>query len=55
MRLGNRLAASATAGHLLTLAGADAERVLREQPGVALAVLRVLAGRLRKATEDHRT
>ena len=39
----------------LALATWDAERVLREQPGVALAVLRVLAGRLRKVTEDHRT
>ena len=33
----------------------DAERVLREQPGVALAVLRVLAQRLREATADHHT
>jgi CRP-like cAMP-binding protein len=39
----------------LALATWDAERVLREQPGVALAVLRVLAGRLRDATGDHRT
>jgi CRP/FNR family cyclic AMP-dependent transcriptional regulator len=39
----------------LALATWDAERVLREQPGVALAVLRVLARRLRAATEDHRT
>ena len=39
----------------LALATWDAERVLREQPGVALAVLRVLAGRLRAATSDHRT
>ncbi len=39
----------------LALATWDAERVLREQPGVALAVLRVLAARLREATEDHRT
>jgi CRP/FNR family cyclic AMP-dependent transcriptional regulator len=39
----------------LALATWDAERVLREQPGVALAVLRVLAARLRQATEDHRT
>jgi CRP/FNR family cyclic AMP-dependent transcriptional regulator len=39
----------------LALATWDAERVLREQPGVALAVLRVLAGRLRQATSDHRT
>ena len=39
----------------LALATWDAERVLRDQPGVALAVLRVLAGRLRAATSDHRT
>jgi hypothetical protein len=39
----------------LALATWDAERVLREQPGVALAVLRVLAGRLREAVADHRT
>lgn len=39
----------------LALATWDAERVLREQPGVALSVLRVLAGRLRAATDDHRT
>jgi CRP-like cAMP-binding protein len=39
----------------LALATWDAERVLREQPGVALTVLRVLARRLREATSDHRT
>jgi CRP/FNR family transcriptional regulator, cyclic AMP receptor protein len=39
----------------LALATWDAERVLRDEPGVALAVLRVLAGRLREATADHRT
>lgn len=39
----------------LALATWDAERVLREQPGVALAVLRVLVGRLREASSDHRT
>jgi CRP-like cAMP-binding protein len=39
----------------LALATWDAERVLREQPGVALAVLRVLAARLREAIADHRT
>jgi len=39
----------------LALATWYAERVLREQPGVALAVLRVLAARLREATADHRT
>ena len=27
---------------------------MREEPGVALAVLRVLAGRLREAVADHR-
>lgn len=39
----------------LALATWDAERVLREQPGIALAVLRVLVARLREATADHRT
>lgn len=39
----------------LALATWDAERVLREQPAVALAVLRGLAARLRAATADHRT
>ena len=39
----------------LALASWDFERVLRDQPGVALAVLRVVAGRLREATSDHRT
>ncbi len=39
----------------LALSTWDAERVLREEPGVALAVLRVLAGRLREAGDDHRT
>ena len=39
----------------LALASWDFERVLREQPGVALAVLRVVAGRLRAMAPDHRT
>lgn len=39
----------------LALASWDFERVLREEPGVALSVLRVVAGRLRDATTDHRT
>jgi CRP-like cAMP-binding protein len=39
----------------LALASWDFERVLREQPGVALAVLRVVAGRLREMAPDHRT
>jgi len=39
----------------LALASWDFERVLREEPGVALAVLKVVAGRLREVTEDHRT
>jgi CRP/FNR family transcriptional regulator, cyclic AMP receptor protein len=39
----------------LALASWDFERVLREQPGVALSVLRVVAGRLREASADHRT
>jgi CRP/FNR family transcriptional regulator, cyclic AMP receptor protein len=39
----------------LALATWDTARVLREEPGVALAVLRVLAARLREATADHRT
>lgn len=39
----------------LALASWDFERVLREQPGVALSVLRVVAGRLREVSSDHRT
>jgi CRP-like cAMP-binding protein len=39
----------------LALATWDAERVLRERPGVALAVLRVVVARLRAAAADHRT
>jgi CRP-like cAMP-binding protein len=38
----------------LAIATWDAERVMRDEPGVALAVLRVLAGRLRGAVADHR-
>ena len=33
----------------------DFERVLRDEPGVALAVLKVVAARLREVTSDHRT
>ncbi len=39
----------------LALASWDFERVLRQQPGVALSVLRVVAGRLREVSTDHRT
>jgi CRP-like cAMP-binding protein len=39
----------------LALASWDFEKVLREEPGVALAVLRVVAARLREVTTDHRT
>src|SRR5829696_5639839 len=39
----------------LALASWDFERVLREEPGVALAVLRVVAARLREVTVDHST
>lgn len=39
----------------LALASWDVERVLRDEPGVALSVLRVVAGRLREVTADHRT
>jgi len=38
----------------LAVATWDAERVMREEPGVALALLRVLARRLREAVADHR-
>jgi CRP-like cAMP-binding protein len=38
----------------LALASWDFERILRDEPGVALSVLRVVAGRLREST-DHRT
>ena len=39
----------------LALASWDFERVLRDEPGVALSVLKVVAGRLREVTADHRT
>lgn len=39
----------------LALATWDAERVLREQPGVALKILRELVARLRRTESDHRT
>lgn len=39
----------------LAVATWDLERVLRDEPGAALAVLRVIAGRLRAATSDHRS
>jgi CRP-like cAMP-binding protein len=38
----------------LALATWDFEAVVREQPAVALAILRGLAGRLRELTETHR-
>ena len=38
----------------LAIASWDCERVLRDEPGVALAVLRVVAARLRTVTTDHR-
>ncbi len=39
----------------LALATWDFERLLRETPGIALTVLRVVVARLRSATDDHRT
>jgi CRP-like cAMP-binding protein len=39
----------------LAIATWDAERVMRERPGVALAILRVVVARLRAAAADHRT
>ena len=38
----------------LALATWDFEAVVREQPSVALAILRELAGRLRESTDAHR-
>jgi len=38
----------------LALATWEFESVVREQPAVALAILRELAGRLRDLTETHR-
>lgn len=38
----------------LALASWDFERVLREEPGVALSILRTVAGRLREVSSDHR-
>jgi CRP/FNR family transcriptional regulator, cyclic AMP receptor protein len=46
------VAAEATA--CLALASWDLETVITEQPRVALAMLRVLAGRLRDVSEAHR-
>lgn len=39
----------------LALATWDAERIMRERPGVALAILRIVVARLRAAAADHRT
>lgn len=39
----------------LAVATWDAERIMRERPGVALTVLRVVVARLRAAAPDHRT
>jgi len=39
----------------LAIASWDFELVLRDEPGVALAVLKVVAARLREVTSDHRT
>jgi CRP/FNR family cyclic AMP-dependent transcriptional regulator len=39
----------------LALASWDFERVLRDEPGVALAILRVVVARLREVSSDHRT
>lgn len=39
----------------IALATWDAERVMRERPGVALAILRVVVKRLRATAADHRT
>lgn len=39
--------------HCLALASWDFEAILAAQPGVALAVLKGVAGRLRAVTEDH--
>jgi len=39
----------------LALATWDLERVLRDHPGAALAVLRVVASRLREASTDNRS
>lgn len=39
----------------IALATWDAERVMRERPGVALAILRVVVKRLRATATDHRT
>jgi CRP/FNR family transcriptional regulator, cyclic AMP receptor protein len=46
---------AATRTRCLALASWDFERVLRNEPGVALAVLRVVAARLRETAADHRT
>lgn len=38
----------------LAIAAWDAERLLRAEPDLAIALLRTLASRLREVTEDHR-
>lgn len=43
-----------TAVRCLALASWDFERILRETPGIALTVLRVVVARLRGATDDRR-
>jgi CRP/FNR family cyclic AMP-dependent transcriptional regulator len=50
----NAMVVSTQATVCLALASWDFEAVVAEQPSVALAILRELAGRLRESTEAHR-
>jgi len=54
---GPRIAAvvADTPTRCLAVATWDLERVLHDEPGAALAVLRVVAARLREASSDHRS
>lgn len=50
----NAQVSAETAVRCLALASWDFERILREKPGIALTVLRVVVARLRGATDDRR-
>jgi CRP/FNR family cyclic AMP-dependent transcriptional regulator len=53
---GPRIASAIAEGPVscLAIAAWDAERLLRAEPDLAIALLRTLASRLREVTEDHR-
>jgi CRP/FNR family cyclic AMP-dependent transcriptional regulator len=51
----NAQVSAETAVRCLALASWDFERILRDTPGIALTVLRVVVARLRGATDDQRS